>query len=83
LGPRKLIRSAGISKTAPAVPSKLMSSICLAAGFFFSLVMIGLWWVWIVAVLSASLKLIRVRARPRSGSCLSFRRSECGIGSGD
>jgi hypothetical protein len=37
---RKLIRSAGISNTAPAVPSKDKSSISIAAGLFRSFVMI-------------------------------------------
>ena len=40
---RKLIAQTGTSKTAPAVPSKEMSSISSAAGLFLSLVMMRRW----------------------------------------
>jgi hypothetical protein len=51
---RKLIAQTGSWKIAPAVPSKEMSSIRVAAGLFFSLVMIFRWWVWTVAMSSSS-----------------------------
>jgi hypothetical protein len=54
------MRSAEISNTAPADPSKVRSSTFFAAGLFRSLVMIRRWWVWIVAVSSSSENVLTV-----------------------
>jgi hypothetical protein len=74
----------GGSNTAPAVPSKEMSSISSAAGLFLSFVMIFRWCVWIVAVSSSSENVMTVSRSGRSGTCGSFREGwTAGIGSGD
>jgi hypothetical protein len=71
------MKSAGISNTAPAVPSKVRPSTFVAAGLFRCLVTIRRWWVWIVAVSSASENVmtvsrsgaVRDKVAPLIGAC--------------